>query len=1018
MNFKTFLFKTAAIAAVAVLSAFHSLGSRAQSLEPFNPYGVFSPSVEAWQMTRYGNLSPSLYTGAMTFSLPLYTYSDPDFTIPISLEYSFDGYRPAQHSGTVGYGWYLSCGGVITREVRGIPDEGDLDGNRDYQCLVRGWRQTPTSVRDSMAYYSHKIYSAHRLQLGYVPEDQCQGLLSSYNTFSDLPEFAPGATEAMGATVIYDTAPDIYRFRFLGHSGAFMMLPDGSVEVFDSDLPHGELSVSFDDSVTNPAYLQITINTGDGYSYTFSTAGVNRIPNLTDDMPFRAAKSVNEYCLVRITAPNGRRVMFSHTPISSLDISRTYGPEGSVQYLVQTLYDHGDGGTSTGTSYFQNPVPWTVVQGSSSSPSLITVDGMDGGANAATISLAYTSASNEFAPGCFSQSVPAAQYGTASTLRLSSISVTNGSGETVEQITLTHHSHPYGTPKLFLDSVRSLRGGTHSFEYNLAGCTLPANDTQDTDHWGFWNGSGISDLRSHLTECTDVVLEPAHDEYIDDGDSVIVIHVPAHTVKGTAYHLYDQTVDNAKEASFNHAMCGALTQITYPTGGTTSVEYEANAVSRRLNRHAGSSYITLEPADSSNTGFTRTVGGVRVKSLSDSDGSGAVRTSTFSYADPQGLASGILMQMPRYCEKAQYIHRVNSNFAGNGVSAVALTTITSFSNSLFPLSTDAHVAYPHVCVTHPDGSYTRHIFSSVEQSALMDGRNGGFTVVKHAFCDHDWIEATDQGSVASHLVPVSVDNRAMRGKPLSETTFDAAGTPVHGVSYTYSSYGTTVPLLCFNNTTCFNLAPYTAVCPLLIKREESLHGVTTTLDCTYNTLGQRTAEECIAGTGHAADTVRTYFHYLHETVDSTSLTAALSSASRVRIADGEQHLIASEDYSYGAWPTLGNPKPTSILQRSTDGSMRTTTVGYDARFRPDTLTFPGGASIVYTWNGNNLQSRTDNGAGNTTAFTWKDLVGPSLITAPSGASTTYNYDNRMRLRGEKDSRGNAISTYNYKLSNE
>ena len=116
---------------------------RAQSLEPFSPYGIFSPSVEAWQMTRYGNLTPSLYTGAMTFSLPLYTYEDPDFTIPISLEYSFDGYRPGQHSGTVGYGWYLNCGGVITREVRGLPDEGDLDGNAHYLCLVRGWRQTP-----------------------------------------------------------------------------------------------------------------------------------------------------------------------------------------------------------------------------------------------------------------------------------------------------------------------------------------------------------------------------------------------------------------------------------------------------------------------------------------------------------------------------------------------------------------------------------------------------------------------------------------------------------------------------------------------------------------------------------------------------------------------------------------------------------------------------------------------------------------------------------------------------------
>ena len=66
----------------------------AQSVEPFSPYGIFSPSVESYQMTRSRNLLPSLYTGAMTFSLPLMTYSDPDFTIPVTLEYSFDGYKP------------------------------------------------------------------------------------------------------------------------------------------------------------------------------------------------------------------------------------------------------------------------------------------------------------------------------------------------------------------------------------------------------------------------------------------------------------------------------------------------------------------------------------------------------------------------------------------------------------------------------------------------------------------------------------------------------------------------------------------------------------------------------------------------------------------------------------------------------------------------------------------------------------------------------------------------------------
>lgn len=82
------------LAAVLLLTTGAS-GLRAQSSEPFSPYGIFSPSVESYQMTRCGNLLPSLYTGTMTFSLPLMTYSDPDFTIPVTLETASTATSPA-----------------------------------------------------------------------------------------------------------------------------------------------------------------------------------------------------------------------------------------------------------------------------------------------------------------------------------------------------------------------------------------------------------------------------------------------------------------------------------------------------------------------------------------------------------------------------------------------------------------------------------------------------------------------------------------------------------------------------------------------------------------------------------------------------------------------------------------------------------------------------------------------------------------------------------------------------------
>ena len=62
--------------------------------------GVNLPaSPQAWAMNRYGNESIDLYTGTVGVSLPVYTYSDDDFTIPVSINYSSDGYRPNIQSG-------------------------------------------------------------------------------------------------------------------------------------------------------------------------------------------------------------------------------------------------------------------------------------------------------------------------------------------------------------------------------------------------------------------------------------------------------------------------------------------------------------------------------------------------------------------------------------------------------------------------------------------------------------------------------------------------------------------------------------------------------------------------------------------------------------------------------------------------------------------------------------------------------------------------------------------------------
>ena len=103
------LIKTiSSLVTIVAISISISFNADAQPVESFRASTNITPQVESFQIAKSGNLTPSLYTGAMTYSLPLYTYSDPDFNLPISLEYNYDGYKVARSAGTVGLGWVLN----------------------------------------------------------------------------------------------------------------------------------------------------------------------------------------------------------------------------------------------------------------------------------------------------------------------------------------------------------------------------------------------------------------------------------------------------------------------------------------------------------------------------------------------------------------------------------------------------------------------------------------------------------------------------------------------------------------------------------------------------------------------------------------------------------------------------------------------------------------------------------------------------------------------------------------------
>jgi YD repeat-containing protein len=992
----------------------------AQSLEPFNPYGIFSPSVEAWQMTRYGNLTPSLYTGAMTFSLPLYTYEDPDFTIPISLEYSFDGYRPGQHSGTVGYGWYLNCGGVITREVRGVPDEGVSPLDASYHVPVRGWVESRENGI-SAPYNVANIWSAHRLRYDSVNSSDYVSGFDGYGIFSDVPVY----TIPNSLMTSYDMQPDLWHFSFLGHSGDFLMLDDGSVRVFNSDLPEGQLDIAFDFQDCIP--YSITIGTGDGYRYVFNKSNRSQTYTESPAFAYEPPEAITAWSLSIIYAPNGRKAEFGHAMHQRLSSILQYGSQVSGVFNNNSI-DSGGQETSGQISHAAQD-SYTFIKDYNYQINRISFKTAGDDYEPRTIVFNYAPApANEFSSECFlNQDISlVGSLGAPSILK--TIMVYGQDGHIAEKVSLSQFCASYGTPKVFLSGVSTLRGGTWSFDYHLAGYSLPENDTQGTDHWGYWNGASITSLMDHIKHPGTCIIQEGYSIMTPDS---VQIDIPPVYGEITVSHLYDQMNDNSKEASPYYASCGALTRITYPTGGYTDIEYEGNRVSQRMNAYTPSyqkvpsDNLVLEWVNPLDHSSTYSVGGLRVRALSDCDCAGNTFRRSFDYSDSLGNCSGILMQMPKYIEEASY-HHLALNSGGN-MHCDAVISVRTFCGTGFLASFgEGAVAYSDVKETHPDGSVTLSRFTTAADNSMQDERALGYSLTKRVISICDWIEACD--SLALDNPFVITDRRTKRGKIKSKVTTDTSGKEIARSEWTYAPIFFSIPGEYRNGKYYYHSYDFTIVSLRVSSRTETLHGVTSRSEYTYNDRGQIVREDVIRGAGVSADTLRTDFTYLHESRDSAwfastpVLRGAKASAARKRMKDGAVMKLAEEHYAYG---TDGNPKPVQIISFPAGGGTDslTTICTYDSRFRlTELLTQPGDKCRRYSWNGNNIEasSLTDIGSGEcaTTSYIWRDLIGPTSITSQSGASTQYVYDSSSRISSVFDSKWNPICSYSYNLINQ
>ncbi|SUJ10966.1 Uncharacterised protein [Sphingobacterium spiritivorum] len=90
----------------------------------------YPKSPNATMSQKFQEFPVEYSNGLPTINIPLYNLEVKGINIPITLKYHAGGIKTSEESSWVGLGWSLDCGGLITRNVKGNPDEGVLQQPR------------------------------------------------------------------------------------------------------------------------------------------------------------------------------------------------------------------------------------------------------------------------------------------------------------------------------------------------------------------------------------------------------------------------------------------------------------------------------------------------------------------------------------------------------------------------------------------------------------------------------------------------------------------------------------------------------------------------------------------------------------------------------------------------------------------------------------------------------------------------------------------------------------------------
>jgi hypothetical protein len=232
---------------------------------------VVAPSPNASSLGKYGETPVSLYTGLPNINIPIYSLKTGNVSVPISLSYHAGGNKVGEIASWVGLGWSLNCGGIISRNIRGWPDEDLING-----------------------YFVKK-------QLYTNQNDLCSAPINANESKQHKVQAAKGETDA---------EQDLYSFNGLGKSFKFLIKDNGEI----IPVPYNSVKITTNfhqigGTNSNDVYWNVLFE--DGTKLEFGSAGFIET-NQSSRFDNGASYYVTSWLLRKVTVTNNEIVNFTY----------------------------------------------------------------------------------------------------------------------------------------------------------------------------------------------------------------------------------------------------------------------------------------------------------------------------------------------------------------------------------------------------------------------------------------------------------------------------------------------------------------------------------------------------------------------------------------------------------------------------------------------------------------------------------------------------------------------------------